>query len=235
MPLEDGFVPSERYPRATTSTPRFFDELVEIINPGFSQSRPTNFHFANTNPPNQNHFSTPGPNHFSSTQNPSAVSFNSNNFGGNTASNAFRTTQPSLASQAPVTNTNHGDTNFIKDLLSQQKFGRLKTGNGLEVEQTSAPPKKSGKKGKKKQGGERDRKDKGQQLNLLDVELIEQSGRQPPTLTFVSPDLLTSSSSNSPSKILGQQVKVPGFPNGLPAQVPEGVRIALASAQRGTF
>jgi len=29
------------------------------------------------------------------------------------------------------------------------------------------------------------------------------------------------------------KVVVPGFPNGLPSQVPEGVKIALASAQRG--
>ena len=29
------------------------------------------------------------------------------------------------------------------------------------------------------------------------------------------------------------KVVVPGFPNGLPSQVPEGVKIALATAQRG--
>ena len=57
--------------------------------------------------------------------------------------------------------------------------------------------------------------------------------KQPP-LTFISPDLQASSSSNSVSKLSGRQVnKIDGFPNGLPAQVPEGVRIALESAQRG--
>ena len=134
------------------------------------------------------------------------------------------------ASQKLVLNSGNGN---------DQKFGKLRTGNGLPVKQDSVKPPKSKKNKKSKQNNNNNNNNNND--ILFGVELVDSVGqkrqgkenKQPP-LTFISPDLTASSSSNSLSKLSGRQVnKIDGFPNGLPAQVPEGVRIALESAQRG--
>jgi hypothetical protein len=251
---EGGFLPIDpvdRFPRATavpsvSSTPRVFEELVDLISPPFGQQQ----HNTNFGPPTNNFnqfptqsFSTNNPNQpfsnsFNNHQN--SQSFNNNN--------AFQSTRPFVQSTTPFPQSFPATTRqpafpasaaapTVSQKLvlnSDQRSGRLKTGNGQPVQQSSRSSKS--KKNKKS-------KNKNSSNTLFGVEVPEsgsekrqgKQSKQPP-LTFLNPDLQTSSSSNSVSKLSGRQVnKIDGFPNGLPAQVPEGVRIALESAQRGNF
>ena len=150
---------------------------------------------------------------------------------------------PSLSSSAasPI-------SQIFSQNLSQkpERLGKLKTGNGQPVQQSSKKPSKTKKKSNKnKKDGNNNNNDSGErrQQNLFGVvveggdEQLRRQGKQQkqPPLTFVTSDLVGSPSSSSVSKLLGRQVKnaIPGFPTGLPSQVPEGVRIALESAQIG--
>ena len=71
-------------------------------------------------------------------------------------------------------------------------------------------------------------------------ELIQDStGNIGPSLTFLNAEsqnsnvIQTNFDFRSGRQVNTDKVIVPGFPNGLPSQVPEGVKIALASASRG--
>lgn len=272
---EDGFLPSypppvDRFPRATaspsvSSTPRIFEELVDLISPPFgSQQHNTNFRTTTNNQNNNNDFnsfpqtfSTSTPTQFSSSTNSNfknnqfnnqfrgnGNSFSNNNNQGNQhvqSTTPFPQTFPVTANTPSFPTSAAAAPNRSQKLVlnsgNDQRFGKLRTGNGQPVKQNSVKPSKS-KKNKKSKNNNND-------INnndiLFGVELVDsvsqkrqgKQNKQPP-LTFISPDLQASSSSNSVSKLSGRQVnKIDGFPNGLPAQVPEGVRIALESAQRG--
>ena len=146
----------------------------------------------------------------------------------------FPTTQtPSLPSSA-APNGGVFSQNLSLKPAKEQRQGKLKTGNGQPVQQSSKKPSKKKNKKSDKKSNSSDR-----QVTLFDVALVEPVKRQgkqskQPPLTFVTSDLIASPSS-SVSKLAGRQLNanIPGFPNGLPSQVPEGVRIALVSAQRG--
>ena len=111
-------------------------------------------------------------------------------------------------------------------VVNQQK---LRTSNG-PVEQTPFRPKKNKKKKNKK------KKNKEKVVQNAE-ELVTELRRQGktalgPSLSFAGNtinDFRTGRQTNT------DKVVVPGFPNGLPSGAPEGVKIALASAQRGNF
>ena len=256
---EGGFLPIhpvDRYPRAaqtpSSSTPRVFEELIDLISPPFGHQQQHDNNIRATT--NNNNFNNFPPNSFPtattphqqqqqqfstsfSNNNQASQAFNNNGFQ-STRGFAHSTTTPipqSFPSQSQSFQTTSAAAVASQKLVlnSNQSFGRLKTGNGQPVPQESKPPK--GKKNKKN-------KNKNKNENVLfGVEIVDQvsekrQGKQSkqPTLTFLNPDLQASSSSNSLSKLSGRQPnKIPGFPSGLPAQVPEGVRIALQSAQIG--
>jgi len=159
---------------------------------------------------------------------------------------------PASSSLGPTPSSSAASTfsQIFSQNLSQspEKLGKLKTGNGQPVEQSSNKPGKNKKKNNKsKKDGNKnnnnDDNDERRQQNLFGVvvdgeeEQLRRQGKQKkqPPLTFVTSDLIGSPSSSSVSKLAGRQVKnaIPGFPTGLPSQVPEGVRIALESAQIG--
>ena len=110
-------------------------------------------------------------------------------------------------------------------VVNQQK---LRTSNG-PVEQTPFRPKKNKKKNNKKKNKEK----VVQNAEELVTELRRQGKTAlGPSLSFAGNtinDFRTGRQTNT------DKVVVPGFPNGLPSGAPEGVKIALASAQRGNF
>ena len=277
---DDGFVPfdpTERFPRATSatrapsitpSTPRIFEELVELISPPFGQQQPQQ-HNNNFGTPTNN-FNTFSSNPFTTTNNPNqpfSSSFNNqqqsfSNSNNNINNPFIQSTRPFQQSTTPFPQSfpattaqpafpsSAAATTLSQNLvLNDQRSGKLRTGNGQPVEQSSSksPKSKKNKKNKNKSNRNQDSNDSGDSSNILfGVEINDapsaslkrqgkQSSRQQqPPLTFLNPDLQSSPSSKSLSKLSGRQVnKIDGFPNGLPAQVPEGVRIALESAQRG--
>ena len=267
---EDGFVPfdpTERFPRATSgtrapsstpSTPRIFEELVELISPPFVQQQPQQHN--NNFGTSTNNFNTFSSNPFTTTNNPNqpfSSSFNNQQTFSNNNNNPFiQSTRPIQQSTTPFPQsfqattaqpafpTSAAATTFSQNLiLNDQRSGKLRTGNGQPVKQSSRSPKsKKNKKNKTKGNNDSGNILFGVEINDAPAVVSEkrqgkQSSRvqqQQPPLTFLNPDLQTSPSSKSLSKLSGRQVnKIDGFPNGLPAQVPEGVRIALESAQRG--
>ena len=287
-PMEEGFIPSapvERFARGTvspavSSTPRVFQELVDLISPPFGQAQHNNNFQSTTNNNNNfaqsfttsspirssspstfsnsnNQFNNNNNNKFSqTTQAQNNFLQNSNNFNranSNSNNNGFghQSTRPIVQNTTPFPQTfpttqtpslpssaapNGGvfSQNLSLKPAKEQRQGKLKTGNGQPVQQSSKKPSKKKNKKSDKKSNSSDR-----QVTLFDVELVEPVKRQgkqskQPPLTFVTSDLIASPSS-SVSKLAGRQLNanIPGFPNGLPSQVPEGVRIALVSAQRG--
>ena len=111
-------------------------------------------------------------------------------------------------------------------VVNQQK---LRTSNG-PVEQTPFKPKKNKKNKKNKK---KNKKVVQQNAEELVTELRRQGKTAVgPSLSFAGNtinDFRTGRQTNT------DKVVVPGFPNGLPSGAPEGVKIALASAQRGNF